>query len=92
MPLVKVKEKFQVTIPAVIRRRLALKVGDVLEAELEGDRIVLKPKLVLDRSRALERLLSALREGREGAETVPDEEVIEDALRAIEEVRRDRRT
>ena len=44
MPLVKVKEKFQVTIPTELREALHLTVGDLLEATIQGQTIVLKPK------------------------------------------------
>jgi AbrB family looped-hinge helix DNA binding protein len=49
MPYVKVKTKGQVTIPAEFRRDLNLKEGDLLEALVEHDGIVLKPKTVVDR-------------------------------------------
>ena len=49
MSLVKVKTKFQVTIPADLRDRMHLKEGDMLEAVIEGDVIVLKPMVVLNR-------------------------------------------
>jgi AbrB family looped-hinge helix DNA binding protein len=49
MPYVKVKTKGQVTIPAEFRRDLNLKEGDLLEAVVEGGRLVLKPKTVVDR-------------------------------------------
>ncbi len=44
MPMVKVKEKFQVTIPTAIRLEAGLAIGDYLEAVIEGRSIVLKPK------------------------------------------------
>ena len=50
MPLVKVKEKFQVTIPAALRKAVRLSVGDLLEAEAKNNTIVLKPKAVVDRT------------------------------------------
>ena len=37
MPLVKVKEKFQVTIPTELREALHLAVGDILEATIENE-------------------------------------------------------
>ena len=37
MPLVKVKEKFQVTIPTALRKAVRLSVGDLLEAEAKGN-------------------------------------------------------
>ena len=52
LPLVKVKEKFQVTIPTELREALHLTVGDLLEATIENDTIVLKPKAVVDRREA----------------------------------------
>ena len=49
MSLVRVKTNSQVTIPDVIRQRLGVKVGDLLEAKVEKGSIVLRPKLVEDR-------------------------------------------
>jgi len=60
VPLVTVKDKFQVTIPARLRRALALEVGDVMEAALEDDRIVLRPKAVIDRAALADRLEATL--------------------------------
>jgi AbrB family looped-hinge helix DNA binding protein len=48
MALVRVKQKGQVTIPVHIRERLHLEVGSVLEADVDGRTIVLKPKAVVD--------------------------------------------
>ena len=50
MPLVKVKEKFQITLPAELREALHLAVGDLLEATIQDNVIVLKPKVVVDRA------------------------------------------
>ena len=60
MPLVKVKQKFQVTIPTEIRDAVPLEVGDVLEATVQGTNIVLTPKVVVDRTKARERLLEVM--------------------------------
>lgn len=53
VPLVKIKEKYQVTLPASIRQRAGLTVGDFLEAEVHGKKITLTPKRVVDRDLAL---------------------------------------
>ena len=53
MPLVKVKEKYQVTLPASVRQRVGVAVGDFLEAEVQGKKITLTPKRVIDRELAL---------------------------------------
>ncbi len=49
VPLTKVKEKFQVTIPTEVRKTARLAVGDILEATVTNNVIVLKPKVMVDR-------------------------------------------
>jgi len=49
MPIVTVKNKFQVVIPQSVRDQVGVNVGDLLEARAEGGTIVLKPKVVVDR-------------------------------------------
>ena len=51
--LVKVKEKYQVTLPASVRRKAGLAVGDLLEAKVQGKKITLTPKSIVDREIAL---------------------------------------
>ncbi len=51
MPLVRVQKKGQVTLPTQLRTQVGLAEGDLLEAKLERGKIVLKPKLVIDRSK-----------------------------------------
>ena len=48
--LVRVKEKFQVTIPVELRRRLAVHEGDYLEATIMGDGIVFRPQSLVNTS------------------------------------------
>lgn len=47
--LVRVKYKFQVTLPASLREALDLHEGDLLEASLTNNRISLNPKILADR-------------------------------------------
>ena len=61
MALVKIKEKYQVTLPASLREKAGLEVGDLLEAEVKGKKITLTPKTTLDRE-----LAQALKEIDEG--------------------------
>lgn len=42
--LVRLREKFQITIPAGLRQQLALREGDYLEVSLDGNGIVLRPQ------------------------------------------------
>src|SRR4030095_11081853 len=60
LPLVKVKEKFQITLPVEIREQLRLGVGDLLEASIQGQSIVLKPKDVVDRAQARQQLIEVM--------------------------------
>jgi AbrB family looped-hinge helix DNA binding protein len=62
MPLVKVKEKYQVTLPASVRQKAGVAVGDLLEAKVQGKKITLTPKRVIDREIAL--ALEDVRKGR----------------------------
>lgn len=50
MPLTKVGPKYQVTIPKEAREALRIKVGDLVEATVEEQTVVLRPKVVLDRA------------------------------------------
>jgi AbrB family looped-hinge helix DNA binding protein len=84
MPLVKVKEKYQVTLPATIRRKAKVAVGDLLEAQVRGRRITLTPKLVVDRAFVEKRLAESFEDFRQGRVSGPftsAEEAIE-ALRS----------
>ena len=74
MAIVTVKKKYQVVIPQSVRDQVGVNVGDLLEARAERGRIVLKPKLVVDRDeytaaqrRSIDaQLAKSLREHKEG--------------------------
>ena len=93
MSLVTVKPKFQVTIPAKLRRGLDLHEGDVMEATVLGDGILLRPKDIVDRGAAAARVAAAL----DAIERTPEdarrseEEIMADAIADIAEARRARR-
>ncbi len=52
MPLVKIGEKHQVTIPMNIFKKLKLAAGDLLEAVVEGNSIVFVPSRVIPKEDA----------------------------------------
>lgn len=54
MSIVTVKNKYQVVIPKKVRRKVRVNIGDVLEAKAERGKIILTPKLVVDRTAANE--------------------------------------
>ena len=49
MSIVRVKTKYQVTLPTAVRERAGVNIGDVLEAKVEKGKITFAPKSVLDR-------------------------------------------
>lgn len=50
MPYVRVKQKYQVTIPVSVRDELDLHEGDTLEAVSQDGRIILTPQIITDRN------------------------------------------
>jgi AbrB family looped-hinge helix DNA binding protein len=66
VPLVKVKEKFQVTLPASVRKKTGVAVGDLLEADVRGRKITLTPKVVVDRAFVEKRLAESFADFRKG--------------------------
>ena len=93
MPLVTVKPKFQVTIPAKLRKGIDLREGDLMEATIVGDGILLRLKDVVDRNAAADRIASILAR----LEPSPEDtgrsrnEIMEDIIADIAEARRERR-
>ncbi len=93
MSLVKVRRAAQITLPTDIRKALRVKDGDYLEAELVENGVLLRPVTVVDRAEAwdrLERVLGKVRYVGPGPEPAEDE-VMDLAVRTLEETRRDRR-
>ena len=51
MAIITIKNKFQIVIPAKVRKEVSLNIGDILEASTENGKIVLSPRVLIDRSR-----------------------------------------
>ncbi len=88
MPLVKLKQKGQLTLPVEIRRELALDEGDVLEAQVKDGKILLTPKELVDRRReaAFKRIEAIAARARWEAEGKTEEEMerlIEEEVEAV---------
>jgi AbrB family looped-hinge helix DNA binding protein len=43
MPLIKVKQNYQITIPNCLRKNLNIAVGDYMEVEKQDNELILKP-------------------------------------------------
>lgn len=50
MALTKVGPKFQITIPKVAREAIGVNIGDLMEAKVFRRTIVLRPKVVVDKT------------------------------------------
>jgi len=50
--VMQIRRNFQITLPAAIRKRLHLNVGDILETELKDDKIIIIPKKTIDAEQA----------------------------------------
>ncbi len=49
MPLVKVKHKAQITLPAILRKALGIQEGDYLELKIEHNKVTLTPQTIMDK-------------------------------------------
>lgn len=89
MPLVKIKDKFQVTIPASIRKAVELDIGDLLEAEVRDDGILLVPKTITDRKAMLEKFRRVFSESTPDKTFAgkSDKELMKIASNAVQETR-----
>ena len=70
--LVRVKDKFQVTIPVEVRASISIQTGDYLEASVYEGGILLRPKRISDPKGATSSILDFLRKKRTAARTKSD--------------------
>lgn len=93
MPLVTVKPRFQVTIPARLRKGIDLREGDIMEATLLGDGILFRPKEVVDRQAAAERIAATLAaaQAAPGDRGRSEDEIMKDTIAEVSTSRRERR-
>ena len=49
MPVIKLLRHGQITLPKELREVLGVKEGDILEAEMKENQVVLKPKTLIDK-------------------------------------------
>lgn len=46
--VLQIRKNFQITLPAAIRKRLHLNIGDILETKIQEDKIIIVPKKTID--------------------------------------------
>jgi AbrB family looped-hinge helix DNA binding protein len=87
MPFVRVLRGGQITMPKELRKVLEIKEGDILEVEMEKNKVVLKPKVLVDKNRAWNKLNQVMAKVGERHLKIPEKEVEKDVLEAIKKVR-----
>ena len=50
--VLQIRHNFQITLPAVLRKRLRLNIGDLLETDIKDGKIVIVPKKTIDAEQA----------------------------------------
>ena len=93
MPLITVKPKFQVTIPAKLRKGLDLREGDLMEASVVAGSILLRPMKVVDRNVGARRVAAALARLDPPPEDAgrSEDDIMEDIIANIAVAREERR-
>ena len=93
MPFVTVKPKFQVTIPAKLRRGIDLREGDIMEATLVDEGILFRPKELVDRDAAASRIAATFATARPSPEDLgrSEDEIMRGSIAEISASRRERR-
>ena len=66
MAIVKVKEKYQVTLPPSVRQKARLSIGDLVNVDVQGGKITLTPQVMVDRDFIEERLKEGLEDIKSG--------------------------
>lgn len=46
--VIQIRHNFQITVPTVIRKRLGLHIGDILETNIKEGKIIITPKKIID--------------------------------------------
>lgn len=87
MPFVKVLRGGQITMPKELRKVLEIKEGDILEVQMEKNKVVLKPKILMDKDQAWVRLNQVMAKVGKRHRKTSEKEVESDVLEAIKTVR-----
>jgi len=87
MTFVKVLRGGQITMPKELRKVLEIKEGDILEVQMEKNKVVLKPKILMDKDQAWERLNQVMAKVGKRHRKTSEKEVESDVLEAIKTVR-----
>ncbi len=87
MPFVKVLRGGQITMPKELREVLEIKEGDILEVQMEKNKVVLKPKVLVDKDQAWEKLDKIMAKVGKRHGRISEKEIESDVLEPIRTVR-----
>jgi AbrB family looped-hinge helix DNA binding protein len=87
MTFVKVLRGGQITMPKELRKVLEIKEGDILEVQMEKNKVVLKPKILMDKDQAWDRLNQVMAKVGKRHRKTSEKDVEGDVLEAIKTVR-----
>jgi AbrB family looped-hinge helix DNA binding protein len=87
MPFVKVLRGGQITMPKELREVLEIKEGDILEVQMEKNKVVLKPKVLVDKDQAWAKLRQVMAKVGKRHGEISGKELGRDVLEAIKTVR-----
>ena len=87
MPFVRVLRGGQITMPKELRKVLEIKEGDILEVQMEKNKVILKPKVLVDKDQAWARLHQIMAKVGKRHSKISEKEVDSDILEAIKTVR-----
>ena len=87
MSYVRVLRGGQITMPKEFRESLEIKEGDILEVELENKKVILKPKVLVDKGQAWAKLNQIMKKVGRRHGKISGKEVEEDVLEAIKATR-----
>lgn len=90
MPVMKIMENGQITIPKKIRDELGLKKGDLVEAEQKDNQILITPKKL--GGKAFQKVLAVMDRVNKKNKGVSEEIVVKYATQAIAELREEEYT
>ncbi|HBV01655.1 MAG TPA: hypothetical protein DEF00_04730 [Candidatus Taylorbacteria bacterium] len=90
MTIINVKSKYQIVIPAKVRKAAGVEVGDFLEAGFDKGKITLTPKSLLDRE--LAEALADFRAGRTSGPFETHEALMKHLKGAVRKYRTKRRS
>ena len=92
MPTIKVLRNGQLTLPAQFRETLELKQGDLLNAELKDNKIILRPVTTIERKRVKEKakdkffkLIDKTREKNKNTNPKKIEKIVNEAVKEVRE-------